>query len=298
MSHVLYNPKSTAPAVYIPAWLSQVPSSLLTPNCKLVYGRLAQWANALGKAHRSALQLSQELGIPTRSIERAIQELKDCGLIGSYQEQDGGHNHFEFYHHRWMNEPINKNLCYQSDNFTPSAKLAEPSATVAEPSANLAVHKIKEIKGNKKNSVGKGETEVSHTHNSNLKKLKKAKAEQLALEDEEVQELFKAKFEGREVNLQEIFDSCREHYEQKSLWATKKRFIEWLKREKQENYEQKDSYKGKKKTAPPHIIEYQSYVSQFNSDKFLNLKPKDAVHLSYEEWICQQNKNAKKSCSI
>lgn len=296
MSHVLYNPKATAPAVYIPAWLSQVPSSELSPNCKLVYGRLAQWATSSGKAHRSAKQLSEELGIPTRSIERAIGQLKECGLIGSFQELDGGHNHFEFYQHRWMNEPINKNLCYKSDNFSPSAKLAEPSATVAEPSAKLAEHKIKEIKRNKKKIVGKGETSVSHTHNSNLKKLKKEKAEQLAIDNDQVQELFKAKFEGRQVTLQEIFESCQEHYEQKSLWATKDKFLKWLKTEKPENYPQVDTYQAQKRTALPFTIEYNAYLSQFKNDIYMNLLPADSVALTYEEWICQQETNAKASC--
>lgn len=55
----------------------------------MIYGRLAQWANQNGKAHRSANQLSEELGIPERSIKRGIKELKECGLIGSYLEVDG-----------------------------------------------------------------------------------------------------------------------------------------------------------------------------------------------------------------
>jgi len=135
----LYNPKANAPAVYIPAWLSQVPSKLLTSTSKMVYGRLAQWSTSSGKAHRSAKQLSEELGIPSRTVENCLKELREKKLIGSYVPRDGGHNHFEFYDHEWMYEEINKHLCYQSGFESPSAKSAVPSA-------KSAVHKIKEIK--------------------------------------------------------------------------------------------------------------------------------------------------------
>ena len=142
----LYNPKANAPAIYIPAWLSQISSKLLTATSKMVYGRLAQWATSSGKAHRSAKQLSEELGMPSRTVEQCLKELRDKKLIGSFVPRDGGHNHFEFYDHPWMHEEINKNLCYQSGFETPSAKSAVPSAKSAVPSAKSAVHKIKEIK--------------------------------------------------------------------------------------------------------------------------------------------------------
>jgi hypothetical protein len=235
MSHTLYNPKATAPAVYIPAWLSQVPSKLLPPSCKMIYGRLAQWASSEGKAHRSAPQLSQELGIPVRTVENCINILKNKSLLGSCQHEDGGVNHYEFYDHPWMHEPINKNLCYKSDNFTPPAKIAVPPAKIAVPPAKIAVHKIKEIKGNKKKSVGKVETDVSSTH-TNVSSLKKEKAEQIALQDEAVLKLFREKFSGYSVTIEELFAACQEHYEQKNLWATKDKFMKWVKSEKIENY--------------------------------------------------------------
>lgn len=151
MSTILHNPKSHAPAIYIPCWLSQVPTSELKLSSKVVYGRLAQWASSNGKAHRSASQLSKETGIPARTVESSIKELKEKGLIGSFQVKDGGHNHYEFYHHRWMNEPIVDELCYKSDSVTPPADFAVPPADFAVPSADFAVHKIKEIKEIKEN---------------------------------------------------------------------------------------------------------------------------------------------------
>ena len=145
-SHLLYNPKATAPAIYIPAWLSQVPNHELNYSSKLVYGRLAQWANHSGKAHRSAKQLSEEIGMPTRTVESCLQELREQKLIGCYVPSDGGHNHFEFYHHEWMNRPISPKLCYLSAEASATAISAEATAISAEATAISAVHKIKEIK--------------------------------------------------------------------------------------------------------------------------------------------------------
>lgn len=81
-----------------------------------------------------------------------------------------------------------------------------------------------------------GEAEASAAHNNSLKKLKKAKAEQKALECEEAKKIFESKFADREVTLQEIFTACQEHYDQKRLWATKDKFLKWLETEKPENY--------------------------------------------------------------
>ncbi len=148
----LYNPKANAPAIYIPSWLSQIPNSELKYQCKLVYGRLAQWCTNQGKAHRSAKQLSEELGMPTRTVEKCLMELRNKKLIGCFQQTEGSHNHFEFYDHEWMYRPLNKHLCYLNNENTPSAQYAVPSAQCAVPSAQCAVHKIKEIKEIKDNN--------------------------------------------------------------------------------------------------------------------------------------------------
>ena len=146
MSLILHNPKSHAPAIYIPCWLSQVSTSALSISSKVVYGRLAQWATNNGKAHRSVSQLSEETGIPVRTVGRSIKELKENGLIGTHQITDGGHNHYEFYHHKWMDKPIVNSLCYKDNIVSPYANMAVPHANMAVPHANMAVHKIKEIK--------------------------------------------------------------------------------------------------------------------------------------------------------
>lgn len=108
----LYNPKAHAPSAYLPAWLIQILDSKLSLGAKMVYGRLAQWSNTKGKVHRSSNQLCHELGMSKSPVDRYLKELKNVGLIGTYQAEKGGVNHFEFYDHEWMYEPIHPNLCY------------------------------------------------------------------------------------------------------------------------------------------------------------------------------------------
>jgi hypothetical protein len=142
----LHNPKSHAPAVYIPSWLIQIPNHELSYMAKMVYGRLAQWANHSGKAHRSARQISEEIGMPYRTVQNAISELKLIGLLGTFQAVDGGHNHFEFYDHDLMYRQINKNLCYQEKSEPPYTQQVHPCTQQVHPCTQQVQHKIKEIK--------------------------------------------------------------------------------------------------------------------------------------------------------
>lgn len=174
MSKILHNPKSHAPAVYIPCWLIQVSVKLITPGAKLLYGRLTQWANAQGKVFRSSPQLSQELGTGVRQIERQIKELKELALIGTYHPQAGGVNHFEFYDHPWMHESINDNLVYKSDPPTP--KSLPPDIYVGTPPTYKADINIKEIKRNKKDNNIALSVEKREKERKELLKPKKPKS--------------------------------------------------------------------------------------------------------------------------
>jgi hypothetical protein len=145
----LYNPKSVAPSVFIPSWLIQVSTRKISNNAKMLYGRLSQWSNEKGHVHRSSSQLSKELGATVRNIERHLKELRDLNLIGTYQAEAGGVNHFEFYKHPWMNEPITKELCFNTP--TPPTNLTVPPDKFdGTPPSNVADLKYKEIKTNKK----------------------------------------------------------------------------------------------------------------------------------------------------
>lgn len=145
----LHNPKSHAPAVYIPCWLIQIPNSILSYAAKILYGRLAQWSNESGDVFRSYNQLAQEIGSSKRSINEYLRELRECNLIGTLQPQAGGLNHFVFYDHPWMHEKINQFLCYKSE-IDPEQDSALPRAgfcsTPEQDSASINKKEIKEIK--------------------------------------------------------------------------------------------------------------------------------------------------------
>ena len=151
-----YNPKAHSPAVYIPCWLIQVPSSELSHQAKILYGRLAQWSSAKGVVHRSAGQLADETGMSMRAIERTLKELRSCQLIGTYQKDAGGINHYQFYEHAWMTTPLSKNLEYSnglppviSDPTPPVTNVGTPPSQTSVPPVISGGPKIKEIKRNK-----------------------------------------------------------------------------------------------------------------------------------------------------
>lgn len=142
-SKKLHNPKSHAPAVFIPCWLIQVPHKLLSFGAKLLYGRLAQWSNTNGDVFRSAPQLSKELGIGVRTIEKFIKELKDVELIETYHPQAGGQNHFRFFDHEWMHHKLVEELDPPYNHAVPPA---QPCGTPPNNRADINIKEVKEIK--------------------------------------------------------------------------------------------------------------------------------------------------------
>lgn len=153
MNKQLHNPKSNAPSVYIPCWLIQVSVHLISSNAKLLYGRLCQWSNEEGVVFRSAPQLAQEIGTSIRQIERHLKELRDSELIGTFQPQAGGLNHFNFYDHPWMHLPINKHLVYKMPppdkaEHPPTSTSVPPVNSVGTPPSDVADINKKEIKEN------------------------------------------------------------------------------------------------------------------------------------------------------
>lgn len=144
----LYNPKSHSPSVYIPCWLIQVPHEELSFGAKLLYGRLSQWSSTTGDVFRSCPQLSKELGMGIRTIQKFTKELKDCKLINTLHPQPGGVNHFQFYDHPWMYAELAKELTYEESK--PPHNHAVPTAQpCGTPPHNRAVINKKEIKRNK-----------------------------------------------------------------------------------------------------------------------------------------------------
>jgi hypothetical protein len=96
-------------------------------------------------------------------------------------------------------------------------------------------------------SVG-GSNSPSHTNDSLKPKTKKELAELSALNAPEIQEFFDTKFAGFDVTLEQLFADCQEYYAQKSLWATRKTFLKWVKTEKIENYKKAKSTKVNNET--------------------------------------------------
>lgn len=133
----LYNPKAHAPSAYMPAWLIQIPDAKLSLGGKMVYGRLAQWSNEKGKVHRSSNQLCHELGMSKSPVDRYLKELKDVGLIGTYQAVKGGVNHFEFYDHEWMYAEIHPNLCYHNEGESVPKQINDPLSKQTIPHTDL-----------------------------------------------------------------------------------------------------------------------------------------------------------------
>lgn len=178
----LHNPKSHAPAVYIPCWLIQVPQNELSNLAKILYGRLAQWSNTKGFVSRSAPELAAEIGCQPRVIERGLKELRDIGLIETHQIQKGGVNSFRFLDHEFMHRPLQGCLDYYEqrapvDNSKESTKSTQlpPDKIVGTPPTKLSVPpdknvglKYKEIKQIKKTRA-KGGSDCLNPESKNLK---------------------------------------------------------------------------------------------------------------------------------
>ncbi len=158
MTRKLHNPKAYTPSVYIPCWLIQVPIQKLSHGAKILYGRLAQWSNEKGVVYRASSSLKEEMGCSLRTITDLLKELREAGLIGTYQKEKGGVNHYEFYSHPWMDEPINEHLSYKDHpTQNPAIPYAESCYTHTQ---NPAYLNIKEIERNNINNIRTSDNEV------------------------------------------------------------------------------------------------------------------------------------------
>ena len=246
-SKILHNPKSHAPAVYIPCWLIQVPNSLLSYAAKILYGRLAQWSNENGDVFRSYNQLSQEIGSSKRSINEYLRELRECGLIGTHHPQAGGLNHFEFYEHEWMHEKINPFLCYKSE-IDPEQDSALPRAgfcsTPEQDSARINNKEIKEIKEREPQKQNLDIIRKSNPFAVLLPDSYLITQQQLNSEcliDKRALESFELKFGKLEITYEEMLAECVMYYALKPVaqYVSPHRFRAWIKREHVDVYDKK-----------------------------------------------------------
>jgi DNA-binding transcriptional ArsR family regulator len=139
------NPKSHDIGAVLYCWLLQIPSSQLSERAKILYSRLVKWCGVNGIVYRSIKQLSEEVGMSPKAVERTLKELREVKLIGTYRIEEGGVNHYEFYDHEWMHVELNKNLEYPS---YPQPPEVPPLKIEGNPPSKLRVPPLK-IEGHK-----------------------------------------------------------------------------------------------------------------------------------------------------
>jgi hypothetical protein len=153
----ILNPKSHDIAAVLYCWLLQIPSSQLSERAKILYSRLVRWCGVNGIVYRSVKQLSEEVGMSTKAVERTLKELRDVKLIGTYRVEEGGVNHYEFYDHEWMHVDLNENLEYQSypqeSSKHPVKSDGTPPSILRAPPLKIEGHKY--IKNNKNKKSNK-----------------------------------------------------------------------------------------------------------------------------------------------
>jgi hypothetical protein len=86
-------------------WIAQIPSSKLSANAKIVYCQLAHWSNKWGVVLKSYKQIGNATGMRVNEAEKAVKELIDIKLMGSFQANSYGVDHYNFYDHPWICEP-------------------------------------------------------------------------------------------------------------------------------------------------------------------------------------------------
>lgn len=183
---------------------------------------------------------------------------------------------------------LDKKLSTESaPNADQSARHADYSAPNADQSAPGAVPYMNQQSFQQSIQHVCGEAVASTQHTSYTLLNKRTEVEANALGCEEVKVLFESRFKNRKVTLQQLFDDCRNHYEQKGTWVTKKKFIMWVERENPDNY-QKDTVQtlhNSKMERDKH--DYRLYLSQFYNDRdFLKIASVQGKEpLPFHEWL-------------
>ena len=98
-----YNPYKLFVGSMIPNWLMR--RTEISANSKLLFARICQYAGEDGEAYPSQVTLAKELGMPTRNMQRALEELRKNGLIEAKRRGAGRSNGYIFLTHEWMEEP-------------------------------------------------------------------------------------------------------------------------------------------------------------------------------------------------
>ena len=255
---IRHNPKIHAPALYIPIWLIQVPVKKLSHGAKILYGRLSQWSNERGDVFRTVYDLSLELGMCESSVEKFLKELKDNNLIGIFHPQAGGINHYEFYDHEWMYEPIREQLVYKNDKFDPPYNHTAPSvSSYGTPPYNhtdINIIEIKEIKDtHSAKEVDEKEYNLEKALFSNPEQKRKAIFfREQCRQDAKVKSLYESlRAKGLDKSFEDVVDECVSYYGSKENpeLINPQRLLNWLNREELPKHNPAPKYVPKEQRA-------------------------------------------------
>lgn len=122
------NPKRQWVGAFIPNWLCIQRS--VSPNAKIVYARLMQYCDEEGKAWPLQETLARSVGMEIRTLQRALTELVEVGLLHKHQRGRNKSNYYRFPTHEWMvSTVIHKDEDESVDNSAPAQKGHDKSVT-------------------------------------------------------------------------------------------------------------------------------------------------------------------------
>lgn len=96
------NPYKRFIGSFIPEWLEKIPSTEVSVGAKLIYARLCRYAGKNGDCHPGTDEIASATGIPKRSVERYMCELKNIKLIEVVRVGKKCSNRYFFLNHRWI----------------------------------------------------------------------------------------------------------------------------------------------------------------------------------------------------
>lgn len=194
----------------------------------------------------NAKHLARHFDCNKDKIYKAIDSLIELGLLTRTQVRNNGK--FLRYHYRLH--------LRQKVQTLPSP---EKPDTVKPDTVNPDAYKTNILPlENIKIMCGDSSNPSAHTPKS-FKETKKAQTEKSALEDSEIKAFFDKKFGSFNVTLEELFQKCQQHYEQKGLWVTRDKLMKWIKDEYPENYIKKKFMSSSNDPTRPTQIDFCEY---------------------------------------
>lgn len=233
----------------------------------------------------------EEIHIPERTLRRCFERLEILGWITTKVKKVKGVN---IKHIHPNMDRIIESISDMLSTDSPIRPLCPPgsindqnSCTKIAPTGHIGRSETATLSDssiyteeNKQMSVGDSSNPSSHK-DFKIEKNKKELAERKALEAPEIKSLFDTKFAGIDVTIEKLFADCQEHYEQKSLWATRDKFLKWVKNENIDNYKKLNENKKPLNFDPtrPTVLDFQEYNARVKGYEWVG------------DWIKKQKAN-------